>query len=98
MVAAQNSSQSTTTSSGPYPLGAHTAWSVGSSQYRRVRDELQNWQKRDITECFSGTLRMNQIVAARLPDAIDATLIYTQAAPRTIKRRQSSATASASKR
>ena len=39
----------------PYPLGAHTAWSVGSHQYRRVRDELQNWQKRDITECFSGS-------------------------------------------
>ena len=50
----------------PYPLGAHPAWSLGSHQYRRVRDELQNWQKRDITECFSGTRRLNQIVVARL--------------------------------
>ena len=101
MVAAQDSSessQSTTASSGPWPLGAHKAWSVGSHQYRRVRDELQNWQKRDITECFSVSRRINQIVAARLPDAIDATLIYTQVARRTIKRPRCFVIDSASKR
>merc|ERR1719181_2195775 len=38
----------------PFPLSAELAWGLGTEQYESVRDRTQGWQKKDITECYTG--------------------------------------------